>query len=202
MMFRRNSFQQAKDEDLVVALRKGRHRALEELYLRYHENLRYYFFRMTGKDEELARDLCQDLFVKVAEKAGTFQTGKSFKTWLYSMAHNMCKNHYRHQEVVKVAHTELQQSPDSLPASSILAGIDEGIFRSRMDATLAQVDADRRSVFLLRHREGLSLREIAEIQACPVGTVKSRLHYVHQFLASQLADLKSEILQEDEHLRR
>lgn len=201
-MFRRNSFKQAKDEDLVVALQKGRHRALEELYLRYHENLRYYFFRMTGKDEELARDLSQDLFVKVAEKAGTFRSSKSFKTWLYSMAHNMCKNHYRHQEVVRNSQTELQGSEPILPSTSILSGIDEEIFRGRIDATLALVGPDRRSAFLLRHREGLSLREIADIQACPVGTVKSRLHYVHQFLASQLADLKSEILQKDEHLRR
>lgn len=201
MMFRRN-YKQAKDEDLVVALQKGRHRALEELYMRYQESLRFYFFRMTGKDPELARDLCQDLFVKVSEKANSFQPHRSFKTWIYSMAHNMCKNHYRHQEVIRTAHDQLQNQETALPAASILADIDASIFRGRIDQTLSQVDPERRGAFLLRHREGLSLREIAEIQECPLGTVKSRLHYVHQFLATQLADLKPEILQEDEHLPR
>lgn len=201
-MFRRSNFRQAKDEDLVAALQKGRLKALEELYLRYEENMRRYFYRMTGQDAELARDLCQDLFVKVAEKAGDFQVHRRFRTWLYSLAHNMCKNHYRHQSVVSRVHNDLLLEEAPLPAAPIIAGIDEDIFRERIDAALAGMDADRRSAFLLRHREELSLREIADIQACPLGTVKSRLHYAHQFLAKQLADLKPEIIPEDEQLRR
>lgn len=197
-MFRRPQYSQMNDEALVAALQKGRRRALAELYQRHAENVRYYFFRMTGQDAELARDMSQDLFVKVAEQAGRFQAGRSFRTWLYSMAHNMCKNHYRHQAVRHTAHADLLAGETSLPAAPILAAIDAEIFRARIDATLVGVDAERRSAFLLRHREGLSLREIADIQACPLGTVKSRLHYVHQFLARQLADLKPEILQEDE----
>lgn len=192
-MFRRNNFKQTSDEDLLVALQRGRLRALEELYLRYEENLRYYFFRMTGKDIELARDLCQDLFVRVAEKADTFHRQRSFKTWLYSIAHNMCKNHYRHLKVVEEAHEKIAGSVTALPAASILDKIDASIFRSRIDATLLEVDRERRSTFLLRHREGLSMKEIADIQDCPLGTIKSRLHHVHQLLARELADLKTEI---------
>lgn len=201
-MFRRPNLRQAKDEALVVALQKGRHRALEELYLRYEEKMRYYFYRMTGRDADLARDLCQDLFVKLAEKAGSFDPQRSFKTWLYSMAHNLCKNHYRHLEVRKVARERLGEEDVALPSAPILANIDAEIFRQRIDASLEQLDTDRRGAFLLRHREGLNLREIADIQNCPVGTVKSRLHYAHKFLARQLADLKPEILQQDEQLRR
>ena len=201
-MFRRSNYRQAKDEDLVAALQKGRLKALEELYVRYEGKMRHYFYRMTGQDAELARDLGQDLFVKVAEKAGEFQVHRSFKTWLYSMAHNMCKNHYRHQLVRSRVHGELEQEGEALPAAHIIAGIDEAIFRERIDACLGGLDADRRGAFLLRHREGLSLREIADVQGCPLGTVKSRLHYAHRYLAMQLADLKPEIIQEDEQLRR
>lgn len=201
-MFRRNNYKHATDEDLVVALQKGRHRALAELYIRYEENIRFYFYRMTGQDVELARDLCQDVFVKVAEHAHSFQAQRSFRTWLYSLSHNMCKNLYRHQAVRKDAHDQLKAEAAVLPATSILESIDAEIFRHRIDATLALLDTDRRSVFLLRHREGLALREIADILGCPLGTVKSRLHYAHQFLAKQLADLKPEIIPQDEPLQR
>ncbi|HHG84729.1 MAG TPA: sigma-70 family RNA polymerase sigma factor, partial [Bacteroidetes bacterium] len=118
----------------------------------------------------------------------------------YSLAHNMCKNYYRHEAVRHTAHAHLQAASSALPAAPILANIDAKIFRERINAALERVDPDRRSVFLLRHREGLSLREIAEIQGCPLGTVKSRLHYMHQLLARKLADLKPEILSKDERL--
>ncbi len=184
----------------MAALQKGRQKALGELYHRYHERMRFYFYRMTGQDAELARDFCQDLFVKLSEKADRYDPRRTFLTWLYSLAHNMCKNHYRHTAVQSEAWEELRQAESSLPAASVLAGIDEGLFRTRIDRTLRHLDPERRSVFLLRHREGLSLQEIATIQQCPLGTVKSRLHYAHRFLAQQLADLKPEILADNDTL--
>ena len=197
-MFRRANYSQMTDEALMVALQKGRHRALEELYHRYQERLRYYFFRMTGQDAELARDLGQDVFVRVMEKCRSYQPGRPFRTWLFSMAHNMCKNHYRHQAVVAEAHALLSQEAQELPSAQFLGDLDAELFRDRINRTLTRVGPDHRSAFLLRHREGLSLREIADIQGCPLGTVKSRLHSVHQFLARQLADLKPEIFPENE----
>lgn len=193
-MFRRKSYTDDSDENLMLALQKGRQKALAELYRRYEERMRYYFFRMTGQDLELARDLCQDLFVRLSEKARHYQPGRPFKTWIYSLAHNMCKNHYRHQKVVELARGELVPEGESLPAASIIADIDAAEFRNRINAALLQLDAERRSAFLLRHREGMQLSEIAHVQQCPIGTVKSRLHYVNRYLAQQLADLKPEIL--------
>lgn len=201
-MFRRNKYQSYSDEALMAALQKGRHRALEELYLRHSENLRWYFFRMTGQDAELARDMGQDLFVKVAEKAAGFHAGGVFRTWMYSIAHNMCKNLYRHREVRQQAHLDLSlEAPISWSASGLPAQIDEALFRERIDAGLALLDPPRRSAFLLRYREGMSVKEIALIQNCPVGTVKSRLHYAQACLARHLSDLKHELMNDDERIR-
>lgn len=201
-MFRSNKYQSYSDEALMAALQKGRHRALEELYLRHSENIRWYFFRMTGQDTELARDMCQDLFVKVAEKADGYQAGRPFRTWMYSIAHNMCKNLYRHREVRNQAHLDLsQEEPVSWSAAGLPAQIDEALFRERIDATLDKLDPSRRSAFLLRHREGLSVKEIAQIQDCPVGTVKSRLHYAQAWLARHLSDLKQELMNDDDGIR-
>ncbi|MEM0996438.1 MAG: RNA polymerase sigma factor [Bacteroidota bacterium] len=198
-MFNRRKYRHLSEEALMAALQKGRHRALEELYLRHADAVRWYFFRMTGQDEELARDLCQDLFLKIAEQCPRFAAGRSFRTWMYSLAHNMCKNRYRHQAVQTRVHEAIRaEAPTALPSAQVIAAIDADLFRERLDRTLAQLDAARRSAFLLRHRQGLSLREIAEVQNCPLGTVKSRLHAVHAFLARELADLKPEILNEDD----
>ncbi|MEM7040671.1 MAG: RNA polymerase sigma factor, partial [Bacteroidota bacterium] len=197
----RFKYHSATDEALMAALQKGRQRALAELYDRYNEALRHFFFRMTGQDAERARDFTQDLFVKVSENAARFDTHRNFRTWLYHLAHNMCKNHYRHEAVRRTAQNYFEGAEATLPSAPILAQLDAEIFRTRIDQCLALLDTERRAAFLLRHREGLSLREIADIQQCPLGTVKSRLHHAHRFLAAQLADLKPEILPEDEALR-
>ena len=79
----------------MVLLSQGNERAFNEIYSRYAEPLFHFFYRMLYQDEELAADFCQNLFLKVFEKAGTYNTQYKCSTWIYTMASNMCKNEYR-----------------------------------------------------------------------------------------------------------
>ena len=56
-----------------------------------------FFLRMTGYDLELARDLTQDLFMRLWTSRDSYDSGRPFSTWMFSIACNMLKNEYRHR---------------------------------------------------------------------------------------------------------
>ena len=89
------------DEDLMIAISKGDKRAFDEIYERYSGPLMGYFMRMLWRDREKAEDFVHDLFAKIIRKPELFDPSRKFKTWVFSVANNMCKNEYKKQEVRK-----------------------------------------------------------------------------------------------------
>ena len=86
------------DEELMQCISRGDKRAFDELYVRYAKSLLTYFMRMMWKDREKAEDFVHDLFAKIINKPELFDSTRSFKTWVFSVANNMCKNEYKKQE--------------------------------------------------------------------------------------------------------
>lgn len=70
------------------------------LYLEYGPRAQGFFLRMTGRDRELARDLTQDLFMRLWSGRDNYDPDRSFKTWMFAIAYNMLKNEYRHRLTV------------------------------------------------------------------------------------------------------
>jgi RNA polymerase sigma-70 factor (ECF subfamily) len=170
-------------------IQQGKTGAFDELYRRYSQRLLLYFFRMLGRDENKAQDFLQDLFVKVIEKNHLFRPGARFSTWIFTVAHNLCKNEYRRMEVRKIM--EYGVDPDTLP---ILSGneflqlekkMDFDRLKELMEKALEGLDENQRSTFILRFQEQLSVKEISEILGCSEGTTKSRLFYVTKKFAQK-----------------
>lgn len=97
----RPQYKTLSDEDLMIAVGKGDQRAFDEIYNRYSGPLLGYFMRMLWKDREKAEDFMHDIFAKIVRKPELFDPKRKFKTWVYSVANNMCKNEYKKQEVRK-----------------------------------------------------------------------------------------------------
>ena len=190
MIFRRKN-KAYSDNELMQQIVSGDQAAFSELYHRYKDRMYYYFYRMLGNSSEQANDFLQELFMKLIEKPESFNPAFSFPTWLYSVANNMCKNEYRRREVRKEyqATEALEPKLDYLNDSSV----DPEQLIEKIFLTLDQLGEEHRSVFLLRYREGFSIREVAEILELPEGTVKSRLFYTKKLLAGKLEHLKGEI---------
>lgn len=177
------------DEELMNFLAKGEAEAFDELYARYGKRLLAYFKRMLGYNKEYAEDALQDIFMKIAEAPEKFDRSRSFKTWVYTVASNMCKNHYRHQavkmnhlkEVVAVDHTVNESA--FIAAASV---IDRKTFAEMLDKVLIELPDEKREAFILKYQEEKSIAEIAVIQGCPEGSVKSRLHYTLRLLEEKL----------------
>jgi RNA polymerase sigma-70 factor (ECF subfamily) len=165
--------------------------AFGELYHRYKDRMYYYFYRMLGNSRELANDFVQELFMKLIEKPEKYNAGFSFSTWIYSIANNMCKNEYRRREV-RQEYIEIETKEQKVEFLND-ASIEPERVIEKVFETLNLLGEEHRSAFLLRYREGFSIREVAEILNLPEGTVKSRLFYSKKQLAEKLNYLKDEI---------
>ena len=179
------------DSELMQQIVSGDQSAFSELYSRYKGRMYYYFYRMLGNSAEQANDFLQELFMKLIEKPESYNPAFSFSTWLYSIANNMCKNEYRR----RVIRREYEQFEATEPRLDYVddTSIEPEQLVEKIFQTLDLLGEDHRSAFLLRYREGFSIREVAEILELAEGTVKSRLFYARKIVAEKLDYLKNEI---------
>jgi len=182
---KRLSYKSYSDEELMSFAKDGDRNAFEEIYERYSAKLRAFFQRALWHDKELAEDLTQELYMKVIKNLKKYNPKRSFKTWLYSMANNMCKNQYRHREVRERAGEELKQAT-VIKMHQGESKIDRKIFKEELEKALDNLDFKKRTCFILRFKHELSISEIAQIENCSEGTIKSRLYYTLRSLAETL----------------
>jgi RNA polymerase sigma-70 factor (ECF subfamily) len=187
MAIRPLSYNDHTDEELLPLVAGKVAGAFDELYHRYGQKMFGYFFRMLWKDKEKAEDNVQELFLKVINHAKDFETGRSFSTWLYSIAHNMCKNEYRKQEV-RMKHAKTITADTITPKEKHL---DLQKFRVAVANCIGRLDEDKRSLFVLRFQEQLSVPQISSIMNIPEGTIKSRLFYLLKEMKNELQEFKT-----------
>ncbi|MBA3680658.1 MAG: sigma-70 family RNA polymerase sigma factor [Bacteroidetes bacterium] len=181
------------DEELMFCVSTGEVLAFDEIYFRYSKRLLGYYIRMLNFDRELAQDALQDLFLKIAEAPEKFDKTRSFKTWIFSVASNSCKNFYRHKKIVSESHEEIKYSAESINDSAFLnaaSKMDALMFRKMLEEALNELPAEKKEAFILKYQEEKTIAEIAFIQDCPEGSVKSRLHYTIKVLEEKLKIFK------------
>jgi len=182
----RTNFKTSTDEELMHFIQQGDCSAFDEIYLRYNERLYYYFYRMLGHEHAMAEDFMHDLFLKLIRKPYLFDLQRNFKTWVFSIAHNMCKNEYRNRLVH--ATIDNDENPDKYITEAVENRSSEKMLEAIFNE-LDKMDESHKTAFLLKYREGFSLEEISEIMDLPIGTVKSRLFYARKKLQDNLKQM-------------
>ncbi len=181
------SYEELTDEALMKSMSNGDQRAFDEIYKRYSGPLLGYFMRMLWRDREKAEDFVHDLFAKIIRKPDYFDMERSFKTWIYSVANNMCKNEYKKQEVRKGMSTGLDNHFSLSDTNvNVMGEVQDSFFREAFERGIESLDEKHKEAFSLRHLEGLSIKEISEILDINEGTVKSRIFYATKYLAEEL----------------
>ena len=145
---------------------------------------------MTG-DREAAKDITQQVFLKVFTSILTFQYRASFSSWLFRLAVNVCRDHQRSIRRMKIFSTDARMGLtkyDSAPS------LEENLSNERMSEAVQKVvmkmSPKLRTVIILKYVEDLSYSEIAELLGCSIGTVSSRLNRSHKILAEELKEFK------------
>jgi RNA polymerase sigma-70 factor (ECF subfamily) len=150
----------------------GCQNSFNELYGRYKNKLFYYFYRMLGNCENTANDFLQDIFMKIIEKPEMYNPDYPFHKWIYSVAHNMCRNEYRKREVRK--NSQFLNRPEEI----IEQDFHSFEYIDPLDLAFSKIESlpeISKNVLLLKYRENFSIGEISDILEIPAGTVKSRL---------------------------
>ena len=143
---------------------------------RHHAPLFGFLYRLVGGDRPLAEDLVQETLLRVLRRR-TYQRGRPFKPWLYTIATNLTRDHFKSaatRQAARTTHEEVLrdlQDPHASPEEHAVAA--EQQHEVRM--AIARLGEEYRIVVLLRFYQGFTLQEIADTLQIPVGTVKSRL---------------------------
>lgn len=183
------------DENLMRFFIKGDEKAFEQIYDRYEKFMVNFFYRKLWSDKIKAEDFTHDLFTKIIDNPAAYDPGRSFKTWLFSVANNMCKNEYKKQAVRKPTKYDMPEGFEAKSEASLQdVEVDATNFNAALKTELNKLNDKHKEVFMLRHFEGLSLNEIGETLAINTGTVKSRLHHATKTLADKLAVFRNSMI--------
>ena len=147
------------------------------LYQRHYQSLARYLWWLSG-DREAARDLTQDIFLKIYQKPNLFDPGRPFRVWLFVIAQNTWRNYVRQGVNRKKVQEQWLQIP--LPDWTVDPLEERQEAFEQIRRALQSLSEKHQEVVLLKYSNNLSLEEIAGVLDCSTGTVKSRLFYALQ----------------------
>ena len=180
------------DEDaLVNQFQNGDTEAFNPLVLKYQKKI-YNLMYQRVRDQETAKDLCQEVFLKAFNALPNFKGGSAFYSWIYRIAINCSIDFQRQRNRDKVLTfeelpfeaDEVLRMTDSYPSPERL--LDEKELGLIIRKAVKKLPPGQRRVFNLRHRRELAIKEIAALLNRSEGTVKAHLHHAHRQLQGML----------------
>ncbi|HZS18786.1 MAG TPA: sigma-70 family RNA polymerase sigma factor [Candidatus Udaeobacter sp.] len=180
------------DLPLVRALQAGDQNALEELIRKYQEPLFRFIYRYAG-DEQTARDLLQETFVRLYFNARKFKPRAKFSTWLYTIAANLCRDYARSSQQQKARMTisvetfdqdETRISDTAALPSEALASAER---LAAVQAAISELPHKLKTALILFSLENRSQAECAELLGVSAKTVETRVYRARRILGKKLA---------------
>jgi RNA polymerase sigma-70 factor (ECF subfamily) len=185
------------DEELMLSCRDGDEAAFDTLYRRYEKPIFSFIYRMVSSAAD-AEDLCQETFFKVIRAKKKYRKTAKFKTWLFNIALNLCRDRIRrmkfrsHLSLNSPAFSqdseEIQkQQSISNPSSDPTRHAQNDEIKALVQQAFIKLPQHQRTVVILRQYHDLKFSEIAEIMNCPLGTAKSLNHRGRENLMKALS---------------
>jgi RNA polymerase sigma-70 factor (ECF subfamily) len=174
------------DEELMLSCRDGDEGAFEMLYRRYEKPIFSFIYRMVLSAAD-AEDLCQETFLKVIRAKKKYRKTAKFKTWLFNIALNLCRDRTRRMKFrshLSLNSTAFSQDNDEIqvqqsicdPLSDPTKRAQTAEMKALVQQAFTKLPQQERTVIILRQYHAMKFSEIAEIMNCPVGTAKSLNH--------------------------
>ncbi|MFH1143764.1 MAG: RNA polymerase sigma factor, partial [Candidatus Eisenbacteria bacterium] len=171
--------------------RQGNARAWEAIVRRHGDRMLNLAYQFTG-DREEARDLAQEIFVRLYHKLDQYDPQRAFRTWLNSLARNLCIDHYRRRKMQPVTRAvPLDQILEiSAPGEAADRRVEQRSEREFLLRAMDELGDTSREAIVLKDLQGHSIEEIAALLRVPIGTVKSRLFRARIELAQAVRRLQ------------
>lgn len=179
------------DEDLVKAIVKTNNTLLFEILYDRYATLVYNKCIGFAKDEDEAKDLTQDVFLKLFVKLASFKEKSKFSTWLYAFTYNHCVNYVTRNKAKKFQ----KQSVDYKDIENLSEEDenDNSFLRLKVDklkVALEEISPDEKMILLLKYQDSLSIKEIGNALSIGESAVKMRVKRAKDKLITVYNNLK------------
>ena len=162
------AYLQDTDNSVINKVRDGDHDAFGILVKRYDDFAFSLARGMAGNDES-ARDITQEAFLRAYRSIRRFEQRSSFKTWLYRIVYNTALAH--------ISREKKAAERDNAAASELIDGSYTSMSKKLLvEKIISKLSPDYRAVIMLHYYEDMKYEEIADTLNCPIGTVKVRLY--------------------------
>lgn len=180
------------DTGLIRLFLEGDVESFNILYGLYKKPLYSYLNKLIPGQPHLADDIFQQTWIKAIRQMHKFGKEERFHAWMMKIAHNLLIDYLR-----KEKHIDKARNPDELleyvcdeKTAAPWNTMDIAELKKALEWALNELSLDIREVFIMR-QDGLSFKEIAEIQGCPINTALGRMQYALKKLRELLSEWKS-----------
>ena len=192
--------QRAEDDELIRAAQKGERTAFDALVRRYDRSVLRLALHMLGSEED-AQDVHQEAFIKAYRHLSNFRFECSFYTWLYRIVTNLCLDQLRRRKsrredpatVFDAAGDEMDlmaNVQDDRAGADPARELERKNQHAAIQSALAELTPRERTVFELKHYQGLKLRTIGEMLSTTEETAKNTLFRATRKLRARLAEVR------------
>jgi RNA polymerase sigma-70 factor (ECF subfamily) len=170
------------DQAIIDRVLAGDQHAFSILIVRYSDPLYRHAVGMTGSPDDAA-DILQNSFIKAFQHLG--EVRGRFDAWVFRIVANGCKDWLKN-----IRRTHLSYEEDDQPSGyeTPEEELDRGELRGDLDRALAALPASLREAFVMKHVEGRSYEEMAELLETSVGALKMRVHRAREALQKLLEE--------------
>ena len=165
------------DTELFLKMRRGDMKSFDILVERYMKKAYYFAYGYVG-NEETAKDLSQDAFVKIYKERQKFNPDYNFGTWFFTVLRNICLNYVKRRNL----HLSLRLQNTGKYENNIDDKID-------ISEAMIKLNDRERELIKLKYFDGFSYEEIAELIDIPIGSVMSGLFYAKKHMKKIIEEL-------------
>jgi RNA polymerase sigma-70 factor, ECF subfamily len=182
--------QHLSDEELVGLVLNGNNEAFELIVERYQNQVFALAYRLGGDYDE-AKDMAQEVFIRIYRELPRFDQERRFFPWMYRVAHNTCINllHRRPREAAPLESVFDLAAGDNSEAGSPTASYEQLEQSEIINQALQSLAENYRLPLVLKYLEGMSYQEVADQLDLPVSTIETRLFRGRALLKKRLAHI-------------
>ncbi len=195
------ALQRTEDDELIREAQRGQRTAFDSLVRRYDQSVLRLALHMLGNEQD-AQDVHQEAFIKAYRHLGNFRFECSFYTWLYRIVTNLCLDQLRRRKsrredpatVLDASGDEMDlmaNVPDTRAMANPGRELDRKVMSERIGDALDKLTPRERTVFELKHYQGLKLRTIGDMLNTTEETAKNTLFRATRKLRLNLAELRA-----------
>jgi len=183
------------EAEIIAAALEGSQKAYAQL-VENHRTAIFHIINRIVHNDEVARDLVQETFMKAFASLGTYRSEYRFSTWLYKIAANSSIDHLRKRRIQALSldtpvetqdgRLEIEVPDDTHNPELALVRKQQ---RFSIEEAIDSLPPKYREVIVYRHKDDKSYEEIADLLAIPVGTVKARIFRARELLKRKLRNI-------------